>query len=319
MRLTVLPIPGVGPEDVLVHDLGPHTGSLVVGVDDGSLLRITPDGRRATRVASTGGRPLGLEWLPDGRVLVCDSTRGLLAVDLASGAVEPLVSTLGGRAMRFCNNAAVAADGTVWFTDSSLHHGREQWEEEMAQDTRTGRLLRRDPDGRVDVVLDDLSFANGVVVDPGGAWITVNETGAARIRRHHLSGDRAGTTDVLVDGLPGYPDNASLGTDGLVWVALASPVVPLLAVIHRLPPVLRRASTRAPAALRPSPRRSVRVQAYDGATGTLVHDLDATPQAVGDRAFHFVTGVREHHGRVWLGSLEEPAVAVLDGTRGTGN
>jgi len=24
------------------------------------------------------------------------------------------------------------------------------------------------------------------------------------------------------------------------------------------------------------------------------------------------TGVREHDGRVWLGSLEEPAVAVLD-------
>ena len=28
--------------------------------------------------------------------------------------------------------------------------------------------------------------------------------------------------------------------------------------------------------------------------------------------YHFVTGVREHDGRVWLGSLEEPAVAVLD-------
>ena len=25
-----------------------------------------------------------------------------------------------------------------------------------------------------------------------------------------------------------------------------------------------------------------------------------------------VTGVREHHGRLWLGSLEEPAVAVVD-------
>jgi sugar lactone lactonase YvrE len=312
MRLTVLPIPGVGPEDVLVHDLGPHTGSLVVGVDDGSLLRVTPDGRRVRRVASTGGRPLGLEWLPDGRVLVCDSTRGLLAVDLATGRVEAWLSTLDGRALRFCNNAAVAPDGTVWFTDSSLHHGREQWEEEMAQDTRSGRLLRRDPDGRVDVVLDDLAFANGVVLAADGSWVTVNETGAARVRRHHLAGPRAGQTDLLVDGLPGYPDNASLGTDGLVWVALASPVLPLLDLVHRTPLAVRRASTRLPAALRPGPRRSVRVQAYDGATGALVHDLDATSQAVGERAFHFVTGVREHHGRVWLGSLEEPAVAVLD-------
>jgi len=313
MRLTVLPVPGVGPEDVLVHRDGPHEGSLLVGVDDGSLLRVTPDGRRTTRVAHTGGRPLGLEWLPDGRVLVCDSTRGLLAADLTTGAVEALVSTLGGRALRFCNNAAVAADDTVWFTDSSLLHGREQWEDEMAQDTRTGRLLRRDPGGEVTVVLDDLAFANGVVLDPDGAWVTVNETGAARVRRLHLTGDAAGTTDVLVDGLPGYPDNASLGTDGLVWVALASPVVPLLSLLHRLPPAARRASTRLPAVLKPAPTHSVRVQAYDGTTGALVHDLDATRLATGDRAFHFVTGVREHHGRVWLGSLERPAVAVLDG------
>ena len=50
----------------------------------------------------------------------------------------------------------------------------------------------------------------------------------------------------------------------------------------------------------------MRVQAYDDA-GTLVHDVDVdTPD------YHMVTGVREHEGRVWLGSLHEPAVAVID-------
>jgi hypothetical protein len=28
--------------------------------------------------------------------------------------------------------------------------------------------------------------------------------------------------------------------------------------------------------------------------------------------YHMVTGVREHDGRLWLGSLHEPAVAVVD-------
>jgi len=41
--------------------------------------------------------------------------------------------------------------------------------------------------------------------------------------------------------------------------------------------------------------------------GALVHDLDLDPSA-----FHFVTGVREHEGRVWLGSLHESAVAYVD-------
>ena len=40
--------------------------------------------------------------------------------------------------------------------------------------------------------------------------------------------------------------------------------------------------------------------------GRLVHDIDA----VADE-FHMVTGVREHDGQVWLGSLHEPALAVL--------
>ncbi len=41
--------------------------------------------------------------------------------------------------------------------------------------------------------------------------------------------------------------------------------------------------------------------------GTVVHDLSA--DATG---YHLATGVREHRGRVWLGSLHRPAVAVLD-------
>ena len=48
------------------------------------------------------------------------------------------------------------------------------------------------------------------------------------------------------------------------------------------------------------------MQAYDDA-GALVRDVSIdTPD------FHLVTGVREHAGRLWLGSLEEPAVAVVD-------
>jgi hypothetical protein len=52
--------------------------------------------------------------------------------------------------------------------------------------------------------------------------------------------------------------------------------------------------------------RTVRVQAVDDA-GALVHDTDVSTDH-----FHMVTGVREHEGRVWLGSLHEPAIAVVD-------
>lgn len=68
---------------------------------------------------------------------------------------------------------------------------------------------------------------------------------------------------------------------------------------------MRRSVTRIPEPLQPKPKRTVRAQAYDDA-GTLVHDIDL-PGA----AYHMVTGVREHEGRLWLGSLHEPAIAVV--------
>ena len=53
------------------------------------------------------------------------------------------------------------------------------------------------------------------------------------------------------------------------------------------------------------------MQAYD-AGGRLVRDLQVD-DPIKTAAFHMVTGVREHDGRIWLGSLHESAVAVLDG------
>jgi Strictosidine synthase len=303
--LTVIPIPGAGAEDVVVGGPGPDEGAVFTGTEDGSIFRASHDGRRIVRVAHTGGRPLGIELDLDGRLLVCDARRGVLRVDPRSGAIETVVDRVGGAPMRFCNNAAVGSDGTVWFTDSSTKYGVEQWKNDFVQDTRTGRLLRLGTDGSVEVVLEGLAFGNGVALSADESYVAVAETAARTVVRHWLTGDRAGTRDLLVSHLPGYPDNIARGSDGLVWVSIASPVDPFVEWLQRGPLPLRRAVTRIPERLQPKPKRTVRVQAYDDA-GTLVHDLDR-PAA----EYHMVTGVREHEGRVWLGSLHEPAVAVV--------
>jgi len=311
--LTVHPVPGYGTEDVVVGRAGADAGMVLTGTEDGAIWRMSPDGARFERVATTGGRPLGLELDVDDRLLVCDARRGLLRVDTRTGGVEAVLAEVDGQPLTFCNNAAVDADGTVFFTDSSTRFGIEAWKEEMVQDTATGRLLRLDPDGGVTTLLDGLRFANGVaLVDAGerGRFVAVAETAAGTVVRRWLSGPREGERDLLVADLPGYPDNLSTGADGLVWVALPSPADPVVGRLQRSPHAVRRAATRIPEALQPKPRRSVRVQAYDP-DGRLVHDLDLRPRP-GGPGFHMVTGVREHEGRVWLGSLHEAAVAVVD-------
>jgi sugar lactone lactonase YvrE len=291
MDFRVIAVPGHGAEDVVVAP----DGAVFTGTEDGVIHRVGPDGR-VEAVADTDGRPLGIELLPDGRLLVCDARRGLLAVEPSSGAIEELAD-----GMRFCNNAAVAADGTIYFSDSSAVHPIDEWKAEMVEVTRTGRLLRRTPDGAVTVLRDGLAFANGVALASDESFVAVAETAARTIARHWLTG----RDDYLVENLPGYPDNIARGSDGLIWVTIASPTDPVVERIQRGPAWIRRQITRIPEALQPAPKRTVRVQAYDD-EGRLVHDL------TGDsRQFHMVTGVREHNGRIWMGSLHESAIAVL--------
>lgn len=298
LPLRIHPVPGLGAEDTLVA----ADGSVWTGTEDGAVHRLDPATGQSREVGRTGGRPLGLEWLPDGRLLVCDARLGLLAMDTASGGIEVLCDRVGGAPLRFTNNAAVAADGTIWFTDSSRRWGISQWKSDLIEDTRSGRLLRRRPTGEVETVVDGLAFANGVALLPDESAVLVAETGLCRVGRVGLVDGEPVSRSRWLD-LPGHPDNIATGSDGLVWVTVASPADRTLALLQRSPRLLRLAALRAPESLKPAPLRTARVVAAN-AVGRIVHDLefDATH-------WHMATGVREHGGTVWLGSLVEPALA----------
>jgi sugar lactone lactonase YvrE len=310
MSFQVIPMPDFGAEDVVVATHGPDEGAVFSGTEDGSIFRISHDGRRIDRVAKTDGRPLGIEIDHDGRLLVCDAYCGVIRVDTTDGSVEKVADSVGGKRMLLVDNAAISSDGTVWFSDSSTKYGLDRWKDDFAQHTRTGRLLRITPDGSVEVVLDGLAFANGVALSKNEDFVVVAESGGRTVVRRWLTGNRAGMRDLLCQNLPGYPDNVALGSDGLIWVAIASPTDPLVERLHTAPVPLRKLVTKVPERLQPQPKRTVRVQAYDD-EGALVHDIDVRPAEHG-ADYHAVTGVREHDGRLWLGSVFEPAVAVYE-------
>ncbi|TYP90360.1 SMP-30/gluconolactonase/LRE family protein [Blastococcus xanthinilyticus] len=296
----VVPV-GEGPEDVVVDG----SGRVYTGLADGRIVRLAGPAGPVETVARVPGRPLGVELLGDGELLVCASEAGLLAVSLADGAVRTLVDRVDGARLEAVNNAAVAADGTIYFTDSSQRFRIPQWRADLVRRTATGRLFRRGPDGDVDELLGGLEFANGVALAADGSWVAVAETGAARVRRVWLTGARAGTSEVFVDDLPGHPDNIALGSDGLVWVTLPSPRVASLAVVHRLPAPLRALVGMLPPALQPSPGRTLGVLAVDDG-GRVVHRFSGEIPG-----FQMLTGVREAGGTLWFGSLTGSTVATL--------
>lgn len=294
----LLPVGGVGPEDVALEP----GGTLVTGVDDGRLLRVHPDDGRIEVIATTRGRPLGIEATADGLV-VCDEYEGLLRVHPDTGVIEPLLES---DRVHLCNNAAVAPDGSIYFSDSSQRFALSHWRADIIEHSGTGRLLRRDPDGRVEVLLAGLQFANGVALSADGSFVLVAETGAYRLRRVWLTGPRAGESDVFAENLPGFPDNLSTGEGGRIWVAMASPRNALLDWAHKRNPLLRRAVWAVPEAMQPQPEKVAWAMALD-ASGQVVADL----QRPGDDMY-FLTGVREHAGRLYLGSLYGDVIGVVD-------
>jgi sugar lactone lactonase YvrE len=301
------PLPGGhGPEDVVV-DL---EGWLITGADDGRLWRWPADaddtgGDAASGdpapelVANTGGRPLGIEIDPrDGSLIVCDAERGLLRVT-GDGAVTLLADHAAGKPIRFCDNAAVACDGTVYFTDSSDRYGIANWRLDMLEHRPNGRLLRYDPgSGHTDVVADGLYFPNGVTLTPDESALLFVETSAHRLMRVSLDG---GSPTQLVD-LPAYPDNMAAVGDGTYWIALPSPRV---AALERLLPYprVRQLVAKVPDRLQPQPKRYGLAALVDG-DGRVLRTLHGP---AGE--YMMITGVRQHGSTLWLGSLTENAVA----------
>jgi sugar lactone lactonase YvrE len=298
--VTLLPVGGRAPEDVLVD----AAGRVYAGLDDGRIVRLDGPGAAVGTVATVPGRPLGLEFLGSDELLVCASDAGLLAVTLDGGRVRTLVDQVKGRPLLACNNAAVAPDGTVYFSDSSTRYRVPQWRTDLVRRTASGRLFRRSPDGEVTELLGGLEFANGVALAADGSYVAVAETGTGRLHRVWLTGERAGRAALFVDGLDGYPDNIALGSDGLIWVALPSPRSAALTRVHRLPAVARAVVGALPECMSPRSSSVVSAVAVDDA-GRVVHRLRGRIEG-----FRMLTGVREAGGRLWFGSLEGSAVAT---------
>jgi sugar lactone lactonase YvrE len=302
MRLARIDVPGTGPEDIAFD----AHGTMFTGLEDGRILAMPAEGSDWRLVTGTGGRPLGIEIHPDGYLIVCDAVRGLLRIDPDDGQVDVLVAAVNGEALLVTNNASVARDGTIYFSQSSRKFALEHLKADLLEHGEHGRLLRHTPDGQTEVLLEQLSFANGVCLSADESFLLIAETSAYRIRKYWLTGPESGRNEILIDNLPGFPDNISLGSDGRFWVAMPSERNALLDTLLPKPPFLRRVVWALPDALQPEASRITFVFALNG-DGEVVSNLQAD-----GKAFHYVTGVREHGGSLYLGSLMEAAIAKVD-------
>lgn len=300
-----------GPEDIA---RGPD-GLLYASTHGGLILKVSPNDSSVTTFARVGGRPLGLEFDSDGSLLVANAYLGLQRVS-PLGEVSLLLSEIDGQPLVYADDVAVARDGTVYFSEASTKFGAQAANGtldasllDILEHAGNGLIIAWHPgDGEAQVLLDGLNFANGVAVSDDQQYLLIAETGSYRILKHWLAGPQAGDTEVLIDNLPGFPDNINNGLNGRFWVGLVSPRSELLDR-YAESPFVRRIMQRLPAFVRPKPIPSSHVIAING-EGEVLMDLQ-DPAA----RYPMLTGVLETRGALYLSALVGHALPVLDKDR----
>ncbi|MFO0691654.1 MAG: SMP-30/gluconolactonase/LRE family protein [Myxococcota bacterium] len=201
--------------DDVVFGEGPrwHDGAFWFSdIGAGVVRRVAKSGALET-VVEVPGRPSGLGWLPDGRLLVVSMhERRLLRLD-PGGLV--LHADLGPWCGGDANDMVVDAQGRAYVGNIGFDLERQPIE------PRPTVLVRVDPDGRARAVASDLMAPNGMAITPDGGTLIVGESGAGCLTafdvdaKGELSNRRVHAK--LEPG--GAPDGLCLDAEGAVWVA----------------------------------------------------------------------------------------------------
>jgi sugar lactone lactonase YvrE len=295
---------GIGPEGINLDS----EGSIYAGFLNGDIVRFSPDFTIQTKLGNTGGRPLGLGVTDDGSVFIADAYKGLLVNSVKGVEIETVSTEADGQKYGFTDDVVAGRSGMVYFTDASDRYGFGNHMSDLLEHGANGRVFSYDPHNKqVKTLMKGIHFANGITLGPDENYLLINETSEYRVLRYWLKGEKAGTHDVFIDNLPGFPDNISFNGSNRFWVALVAPRDSLLD--KTLPAGnewVRKVVYRLPKFLQPKPRE------YAFALGL---DLDgkviANLQYEGKGAFAPITSVREYRDWLYFGSLTYPAIGRL--------
>lgn len=296
----------VGPEYVLAG----ADAALYVSVASGRILRMNADGDSQQVFASTGGRPLGMAFDGEGKLIVADAVKGLLRID-ADGKVTVLAKA------NFANSVVVAASGKIYFTDSSMRFSPAQWGGTMGaatldvmEQSATGRVLEYDPaGGALRVVASGLSLANGIALNRAEDTLFVSECARYRVWKIATAANALDVAkpspqaQVLFDNLPGYPDNLMRGLDGKIWLGLAGQRNALDAMSGF--PMMRKLALRIMPYVPLAPKSYGHVMAFRE-DGTIVADLQ---DASGNSPI--TTGVTETAQRLYIQNVDGATLGWL--------
>ncbi|MBW8463345.1 SMP-30/gluconolactonase/LRE family protein [Acidovorax sp.] len=311
----------VGPEHIAFG----KDGKLYTTVLSGNILRMNAYGSGQEVFANTGGRVLGFDFDAAGNLIAADAIKGLLSI-APDGKLTVLADKVGNDPIRYADAVVVAQSGKMYLSDASTRFAPKDWGGtfeasvlDILEQASTGRVIEYDPATRATrVVARGISFANGVALSQDEKHLFVNETGKYRVWKIAVdandldigqldgrsSSQPSPQARVLLDNLPGYPDNLMRGQGGKVWLGFAKPRG---AAIDNMAgkPWLRSLTLRLPRALWPIPQPYGHVIAFTD-DGKVVADLQ-DPSG----AYPETTAITETADRLYVQSLHARGLGWL--------
>ena len=308
-RLAGLKMISLGSEEGPEHIVLAKDGKLYAAVLSGNILRMNPDGSAQEVFVNTGGRVLGFDFDAAGNLIAADSIKGLLSIS-PDKKVTVLADKVNGDAIRYADGVVVAKNGKIYLSDASTRFSPALWGGtfessvlDIIEQSSTGRIIEFDPaTGQTRIVAKGLSFANGVALSEDENTLFVNETGKYRVwmiaadARDLDVRQSSPQASILLDNLPGYPDNLMRGLNGKIWLGFAKPRNPVVDNMADKP-FLRKVTLRLPRALWPIPKAYGHVIAFTE-DGRIVADLQDP-----NGAYPETTAVTETPERLYIQSL----------------
>jgi sugar lactone lactonase YvrE len=156
--------------------------------------------------------PLGLGFLPDGRLLIVSMRDGLLLRREPDGSLVTHAD-LTSLSRRPWNDLVVDGRGNAYVDNIGFDFPGGEF-------TPAGIIALVTPDGTVRQVAAGLAFPNGMAVTPDNATLIIAESYGARLTAFDLAADGSLSHQRVWASLEGaHPDGICLDAEGAVWYA----------------------------------------------------------------------------------------------------
>lgn len=187
-----------------------HGNLYVTDIPFGRVFRIDPKGEWDL-VAQWDGEPNGMKFLSDTELLVTDYKNGLMRLNIQTGQVKSFLERRNSESFKGVNDLVLDARGNVYFTDQG----------QTGMHDPSGRVYRLSPDGKLDLLLNNVPSPNGIVLSPDERFLFVAATRGNSVWRMPLLSDGSVSKvgQFFTSYGPSGPDGLAMDETGRLLVA----------------------------------------------------------------------------------------------------